>query len=278
MKSGSDLFTGLRGQAGSGAVVGIAVVGVCVVAGAWAVVMALPLVFPPAERSAPGDSPVMLASQRDELLRKADAGVKLARDRVAARSPFYPKIVEAPPPPPAPLTYGGPSLIAILGDEAWFSTSDRLRLKPGDAEVNGLAVVSLDPPWSATVMWRGGQFTLELFKRDAFKPDSALDWLNSASGVLGPSERGAGGAAPGAPATTDDTTHVAPVPIPVTEPSPKPAVATPGPGRRTFPGGAGSGGGRRTTPGMNGTGGGGGTGGGNRPARPAAPAGRDGVS
>jgi hypothetical protein len=289
MSTASTMWTGLRAQAGAGGVLGVAVLSVAVVGTAVAGVLAWPLVFPPAEKPAPTEAVVMASAERDELARKGEGAVRQAKDRVSARSPFYPKVVAPPPPPPAPLSYGGPSLIAILGDEAWFSTADRLRLKPGDPEVNGLVVVSLDAPWSATVIWRGGQFTLELFKRDAFKPDSALDWLNSASGMLAPtdgtpSEAGDGSHGGASPTGSGDgTVHVAPTPIPPADPAARPSTpAGPSgtarrPGDRSFgpsaPGGNINGGpgsgfnrpsGRRPTgsgSGNNGAGSGGGSGG-----------------
>jgi hypothetical protein len=80
--------------------------------------------------------------------------------------PIVPEKVE-PSPPLAPLTYMGPPLIAIIGDEAWFrgsgSGSDAvIRLKAGE-EQNGLTLIKTTPPAGVIVEHRTGKYPLNLF-------------------------------------------------------------------------------------------------------------------
>jgi hypothetical protein len=107
-----------------------------------------------------------------------DARLDAMVAQVDGRSPFF---VPAPPPPPPaiarstipgddapppqPARYAGPALVALIGAEAWFA--DGRRLSAGAPEDDGLALLALDPPWSATVRWRGAEFTIGLFERDA---------------------------------------------------------------------------------------------------------------
>ena len=37
-----------------------------------------------------------------------------------------------PPPPTIPKTYGGPAVIAAIGDQVWFKGKDRLKLRVGE--------------------------------------------------------------------------------------------------------------------------------------------------
>lgn len=101
-------------------------------------------------------------------------------DRVAGRSPFFtpaappppappPRVVEEteedpgpPPPPPPPARYGGPDMIAMMGDVVWFANDKRLRVGEEDS---GVTVVATNPPWKATLLWRGIEFEVPLFER-----------------------------------------------------------------------------------------------------------------
>ena len=72
-----------------------------------------------------------------------------------------------PGPPPAPSTYMGPELIAIIGDEAWFRGSGIgsgavIRLRAGN-EKDGLKVVSTTLPSMVTVEYRRGVYEIDLF-------------------------------------------------------------------------------------------------------------------
>ena len=83
--------------------------------------------------------------------------------------PELPRVVEKdepPPPPPArsgpPATYGGPSILFVLGNEVWFH--DGLRLAVGEQD-KGVSVISADPPWSVRLGYADGEYDLEIFKR-----------------------------------------------------------------------------------------------------------------
>ncbi len=69
-----------------------------------------------------------------------------------------------------PTSYGGPKIIAMVGDQVWFD--DDTRLRTGE-ESGSLAVVSVRAPWSARLRWRGEEFTETLFDRR----DSAIPLL-----------------------------------------------------------------------------------------------------
>lgn len=67
-----------------------------------------------------------------------------------------------PPPPPPPSRYGGPKVIGMLGDSVWFEGG---RIAGLDEEVDGVRVISLSPPWSARLEWKGVEFDVPLFDR-----------------------------------------------------------------------------------------------------------------
>jgi hypothetical protein len=86
-----------------------------------------------------------------------------------------PIIVEDPGPPPAPSEYMGPTLIAIIGEEAWFRGSGAnsvLRIKIGD-EADGLKVVGTKAPAIVTVEHRRGVYDVPLFtsEEDFFRDE-----------------------------------------------------------------------------------------------------------
>lgn len=99
--------------------------------------------------------------------------MELAVARFRGRSLFF---TPAPPPPPVvrqpvergpsgpPARYGGPALVAMIGDTAWFADGRRLVV---GAEANGgdLRVIETSPPWYARVAWQGGEYTVTLFDR-----------------------------------------------------------------------------------------------------------------
>ena len=112
--------------------------------------------------------------------------------RIDNRSPFFvpprpaPKVVERPKPvekpkavsepkqEKAPRRYGGPDIIAMLGDSVWLETGSRVQV--GD-EADGVRVISTTPPWGARVAWRGAEFDVTLFERttDQFLNKDELD-------------------------------------------------------------------------------------------------------
>ena len=79
------------------------------------------------------------------------------------------------PPPPNPI-YTGPSIMAILGDEVWFTNPSRgeppLRIKVGE-EAADIKVNSVDPPWRINVNYRdGGPYDVSLFDLKSFLTDA----------------------------------------------------------------------------------------------------------
>ena len=107
------------------------------------------------------------------------------RAQIDGRSPFF--VPAAPPaperapveapedrgPPPAPSSYAGPKLAAIVGESVWFEGGARAMLG-GDA-VEGVRVVSLAPPWSARLLWRGAEFDVTLFERTTGRSPSRAE-------------------------------------------------------------------------------------------------------
>lgn len=76
-------------------------------------------------------------------------------------------IVDSGPPPP-PQNYMGPTLIAIIGEEAWFRGSGTgpdavLRIKIGE-EKEGLKLVSTLAPSDVIVEHRNGEYPINLFE------------------------------------------------------------------------------------------------------------------
>lgn len=180
MKSDGGIISALRASAGGTGrlgLVALAALVVCLMVGA---VLAWPLISPPPLPTVGDDVQVLSDAERTRRQARFETGLRLAKDRVANRSPFFPKRVAPPPAPPAPLTYGGPALSAMINDTAWFGTGfDTIRLRPGDPEVDGLEVIELRPPWDAVVRWRGGEFTVTLFNRSPAVLTGALDAMRS---------------------------------------------------------------------------------------------------
>ena len=68
-----------------------------------------------------------------------------------------------PIPQPAPVRYGGPSIVYALGDEVCFHGNLRLRI---GEEASGIKVISTeDLPWSVRLLWSGVEFDVPIFKR-----------------------------------------------------------------------------------------------------------------
>jgi hypothetical protein len=97
--------------------------------------------------------------------------------QVDGRSLFFVPAAPPPPAPPAtahddipretpkPTRYGGPALIAMVNDTAWFA--DGTVLKAGGEPSGGIRVLRVNPPWSAAVEWSGVEFDVKLFDRDS---------------------------------------------------------------------------------------------------------------
>ncbi len=78
------------------------------------------------------------------------------------RLPVIPVETEEPE-EEAPTTYGGPKIIAMVGEQVWFD--DDTRLSVGENS-GSLEVVSVRSPWTARLRWRGEVFTERLFDRE----------------------------------------------------------------------------------------------------------------
>ena len=128
--------------------------------------------------------------QTDNLIQKHDQYVAVDIGRFNGRSAFYKPIrIALPPPPPKPieeeipkepdpiielgpppppLTYTGPPLIAIIGEEAWFRSTGAnpvIRLREGE-ELNGLKLTETMLPSMVKVEHRGGIYDVPLFTNE----------------------------------------------------------------------------------------------------------------
>lgn len=186
MKSDGGIISALRASAAGPGRLGLAALAAALVCVLVGVALAWPLIRPPTVPAVGDDVQAISEAERVRRQARFETGLRLAKDRVNARSPFFPKRVAPPPAPPAPLTYGGPPLTAMINDTAWFGTGfDTIRLRPGDPAVDGLEVIELRPPWDAIVRWRGGEFTVTLFNRSPAVLTGALDAMRS--GAIFPS-------------------------------------------------------------------------------------------
>lgn len=123
-----------------------------------------------------------------------------------------PKVeVDASKPPPPPSTYGGPAVIGMVNDEVWFADGKRLRI--GAEARDGIAVVSANAPWEATISWRGVEFKVPLFSREhivfkdtkAAAPSPAVPPVPPASGEPPPTAPDPGSSpAPDEPRKADE--------------------------------------------------------------------------
>lgn len=136
----------------------------------------------------PGDPE--LETMLDSLMTEHDEMMTTYQARFNGRSVFYtppptPKPVVRKPRPSAPAkliktvaeptpaedpispTYTGPSIMAIFGEEVWFAGSGYqkgiLRITVGE-EKNDIRIVATDPPWSATVQYKNGEYEVSLFE------------------------------------------------------------------------------------------------------------------
>jgi len=114
------------------------------------------------------------------------------RDRFVGRSIFFtpdppprqvvqapPKEDTGPPPPPppppepvVPADYGGPQILALLGDRVHLDGQKIVKLGVEDTTL-GLTVLEFVPPWSVKVRWHKkpgnfapGEYVVEMFQRD----------------------------------------------------------------------------------------------------------------
>ena len=68
-----------------------------------------------------------------------------------------------PRPPLIPMTYGGPAVIAVFGDQVWFKSKDDLKLRVGE-EGDGVKVLASNPPWTVKLAYAGGEYDVPVFK------------------------------------------------------------------------------------------------------------------
>lgn len=73
-----------------------------------------------------------------------------------------PSVKRDPGPPPPPSSYGGPKIIAMMGNTVWFEGGDRVSI---DGEHDGVTVIGTSPPWTARLKWKGVEFDVKLFER-----------------------------------------------------------------------------------------------------------------
>lgn len=111
-----------------------------------------------------------------------------------------------------PTSYGGPALVAMMGDTVWFDNGKRMQAG-GDKE-GDLRVVSLNIPWDATIEWQEVEFKVGLFKKD--------DLVIQAKAKEAPQSDSK--ETPAAPADSPDEEAIAKPPQPAEQPRPK--VAT----------------------------------------------------
>ncbi|MFO0835063.1 MAG: hypothetical protein U0638_08845 [Phycisphaerales bacterium] len=140
------------------------------------VLLAFPVVAMVGTLMTPAASPSAAQSTRQqEMLKKFEESSEHSLAQTSGRSlfviPAAPRAPRNDPPttvtdttPKPPSAYGGPALAAIINDTVWFS--DGTRLKPGENADKSLSVVRVDPPWGATIKYRGVDFPVTLFEHD----------------------------------------------------------------------------------------------------------------
>lgn len=111
------------------------------------------------------------ASQYESYLAQINGRSLLVTPAPPSKGAPVPEEEEADP---RPTVYGGPSLTAMMLDSAWFS--DGSRLAAGGSAKGELRVISLNPPWDATVEWKGVEFNVPLFDKNkvVFKNDATV--------------------------------------------------------------------------------------------------------
>lgn len=163
--SGGQLFSALKQQASAHGRLGLAALVVLLLTAVYLTYAAVPLIS-----AWNSKHDVALSPTDDATLRarksKFDSLLSGAADTIDRRWPFAAerKVVANTPRPATPARYGGPDLVAMVADVAIFR--DGKQRKVGGDEIDGVAVVAMDPPWSARVRWMGAEFTVNLFERN----------------------------------------------------------------------------------------------------------------
>lgn len=206
--STQQLFAALRHQAATSARLGLVALAVIILAGGAMAYTALPLVkawFVKADAAIEPTSDAVLKARKS----KFDSTLAAASDAIDKRWPFAAerKIVQAPPRTPTPTVYRGPALVGMVGDSALFY--DGKMRKVGGESIDGVSVLSVDPPWTARVHWMGSDFTVELFQRnpaslvagpDIFRPGPVGNYVAPAAPAGGEvAGRAIGPGGPGTP-------------------------------------------------------------------------------
>ncbi len=181
MKQPEGLVQSVRTLAAGPSALGLLALGALALGLLAAAALAWPIFSPEALPRVSTEAVGPSDSQRAARATRSDTALRLSAERVTERSPFYPKRVAPPAAAPAPPSYEGPQLIAMFNDVAWFGGSEPVRLRVGDAEVNGLSVVELRPPWEVVVRWRSGEYTVPLFERHNIDLTGGLEQLKSGS-------------------------------------------------------------------------------------------------
>lgn len=141
-----------------------------------------------------GAPPKAGATSDDDKVKEYALAVKGFEAQIQGRSLFFtpapptpkrapqpdPGPPAPPPPPPPPSSYGGPEIIALVNDSAWFANGKRLKASEKDDDIQ---LVSVSAPWSAKIAYKGVEFDVDLFKRDStvHRPAGSSGWSSSAS-------------------------------------------------------------------------------------------------
>lgn len=203
------------GGAGTAALAAALLGAVTLIAQAPGVASAISSSAPPAAEEAAVDTKRIEAFRAD-----VDAHVK----QFAGRSMFFvPPAPPPPPPPPEPVddtpvedpppsSYGGPAIVAMVGDTVWLADGTRLALASSAA--SDIDVVSINPPWGARLKWRGVEFDVPLFDRTTLRfiepPSQASDASPSSTSDVPDPDSQAGATGP-ADAPPQDPPAPAPV-------------------------------------------------------------------
>lgn len=122
----------------------------------------------------PAPPPLGAEAEDSKRIETFRAGFEGHLAQANGRSMFFipPEPPPPPPPPepesepqpdPPPSSYGGPAIIAMVGDTVWLA--DGTRLSFADEQARDIDIVSLNPPWGARLKWKGVEFDVPLFDR-----------------------------------------------------------------------------------------------------------------
>jgi hypothetical protein len=159
-----------RGRLGAHGAVALVAFAAAIIAFLVSARQLIPAIFMPAPEVTTAPDSIQHAQQYalaiDEHIKQFDGRSLFFIPSRPLPPPPPPRLQEdpgPPPPPPPPSRYGGPSLIAMMNDTVWFD--DGAKLKSGESST-AVRVVRIDAPWSATLEWKGVEFTVGLFERD----------------------------------------------------------------------------------------------------------------